>query len=63
MSALRSLLRRIAAAAHLAVGMPDYARYVAHVREAHPGTEPMDYATFFRERQAARYGRSATRCC
>jgi len=61
--ALRSLLGRLAIAARLAVGVPDYARYVAHMRTVHPGRAPLDYAAFFRERQAARYGRSATRCC
>ncbi|HET9482471.1 MAG TPA: YbdD/YjiX family protein [Xanthomonadales bacterium] len=63
MNALRALLDRIATTARLAVGVPDYRRYVAHVRAAHPERTPMDYATFFRERQAARYGRSASRCC
>ena len=63
MSAWGAILARLAATARLAIGVPDYRRYVAHVRAAHPDREPMDYATFFRERQAARYGRSATRCC
>ena len=63
MNALRALFERVAAAARLAVGVPDYRRYVAHVRAEHPERTPMDYATFFRERQAARYGRSASRCC
>ena len=63
MNAVRAMLRRVVSAAHVVLGMPDYRRYVAHVRRMHPGTEPMDYATFFRERQAARYGASATRCC
>ncbi|HVF34161.1 MAG TPA: YbdD/YjiX family protein [Candidatus Saccharimonadia bacterium] len=57
------MLARIAVAARLAVGVPDYRRYVEHVRASHPGRQPMDYPTYFRERQAARYGRSATRCC
>lgn len=60
---LRQLLGRVAIAARIAVGVPDYARYVAHMRTAHPDRVPPEYAAFFRERQAARYGRSATRCC
>ncbi|RYD74825.1 MAG: putative selenoprotein, partial [Verrucomicrobiaceae bacterium] len=33
-------------------------------RKAHPETPPMDYATFFRNRQDARYGsRGGGRCC
>ena len=63
MSALRRTVSRLAAMARLALGVPDYRRYVAHVRAAHPGTEPMDFPAYFRERQAARYGRSSTRCC
>ena len=63
MNALRRWLSKLAQSARLSVGVPDYARYVAHLREAHPERTPMDYATFFRERQAARYGKSATRCC
>ncbi len=63
MSWLRRFFLRFAESARLAIGVPDYERYVAHLRDAHPERTPMDYATFFRERQAARYGKSATRCC
>jgi uncharacterized short protein YbdD (DUF466 family) len=32
--------------------------------EKHPDQEPMDYKTFFRERQEARYsGKNGGRCC
>jgi uncharacterized short protein YbdD (DUF466 family) len=63
MNALKRLLAKLARSARLSVGVPDYDAYVAHLRAAHPDRTPMDYATFFRERQAARYGKSATRCC
>jgi uncharacterized short protein YbdD (DUF466 family) len=49
--------------ARLAVGIPDYDAYVAHVRARHPGTRPMGRTEFFRERLQARYGRGRSRCC
>jgi uncharacterized short protein YbdD (DUF466 family) len=52
-----------ARAARLAIGIPDYDAYVAHMRERHPGGQPMDRGAFFRERMQARYGKGRTRCC
>lgn len=49
--------------ARLAIGIPDYDRYVAHVRRHHPGREPMGRNAFFHERMQARYGRGRSRCC
>jgi uncharacterized short protein YbdD (DUF466 family) len=64
---LRSLLRDIwsnaARTARLAIGIPDYAAYVAHIREQHPQAQPMDRDAFFRERMCARYGKGRSRCC
>lgn len=55
--------RYAARVARAAVGLPDYATYVAHVRARHPGAVPMDREAFFRERVEARYGRGRSRCC
>jgi uncharacterized short protein YbdD (DUF466 family) len=52
-----------ARAARLAIGIPDYEAYVAHMRERHPGGQPMDRGSFFLERMQARYGRGRSRCC
>jgi uncharacterized short protein YbdD (DUF466 family) len=60
---LREAWANAVQAARLAIGIPDYAAYVAHVRERHPHREPMDRDTFFRERMAARYGKGRSRCC
>ena len=60
---LRRVWERAAQTARLAVGMPDYDAYVAHVRQRHPDAAPMTREEFFRERQAARYGRGSSRCC
>ena len=50
-------------AARLAIGLPDYDAYVAHVRTHHPGAEPMTREAFAIERMQARYGRGRSRCC
>ncbi|MFZ5658094.1 MAG: YbdD/YjiX family protein [Pseudomonadota bacterium] len=49
--------------ARLAVGVPDYVDYVAHMRRAHPDRAPMSREDFARERMEARYGRGRSRCC
>ena len=59
----RSLAARIAHALRRIIGVPDYERYVAHVREHHPGTEPMSRDEFLRERLASRYSKPGARCC
>lgn len=65
--AARALLREIwsnaAQMARLAIGVPDYEAYLVHMRDNHPQDEPMDRATFFRERMDARYGKGRSRCC
>jgi uncharacterized short protein YbdD (DUF466 family) len=55
--------RAAARAARLAIGIPDYEAYVAHMRERHPGGQPMDRGAFVLERMRARYGRGRARCC
>ncbi len=60
----RRIWRRLVQTARLCCGIPDYDNYVRHMLEKHPDQEPMDYKTFFRERQEARYGgRNGGRCC
>ena len=55
--------RAAARAARLAIGIPDYEVYVAHMREHHRGTPPMDRGAFVLERMQARYGKGRARCC
>jgi uncharacterized short protein YbdD (DUF466 family) len=45
------------------IGAPDYDRYVAHLRDHHPGATPMTYDEFARQQMADRYSRPGTRCC
>lgn len=58
-----SIGARIAAVIQRIIGVPDYERYVRHVRERHPGTEPMSRDEFHRERLASRYSKPGARCC
>ena len=63
---MRALIARLRAAARVVrtiVGVPDYDRYVAHVRRCHPGREPLAREAFLRERLEARYSRPGSRCC
>jgi uncharacterized short protein YbdD (DUF466 family) len=62
---LRQFARRLAQAARLMVGVPDYEAYVRHRESAHPGGPVMTYEAFFRERQDSRYaiGKGKFRGC
>lgn len=51
------------ATARLALGIPDYDRYVLHVRTMHPDAQPMSRDAFHRERMEARYAPGRSRCC
>ena len=58
-----SLWSRVVETRRLMVGVPDYARYVAHRRARHPGEPVLTRAAFVAERQRARYGADRPRCC
>jgi len=60
---VRSSLSRWAAVLRAVAGVPDYARYLAHMRDAHPGDRLMSEAEFNRSRLAARYDSVGSRCC
>lgn len=60
---LRALWRLLAQTGRLAVGVPDYESYLAHMRRSHPDLQAMSREQFFAERLRARYGRGASRCC
>jgi len=64
-AAYRKLWKRLVETARLCCGVPDYERYIQHMQEYHPEREAMDYQTFFRERQNARFGGKGGgfRCC
>lgn len=56
-------LRRAAAVIRRMIGVPDYDRYLAHMREHYPECTPLDPRTFERERLTARYKATGSRCC
>jgi uncharacterized short protein YbdD (DUF466 family) len=45
------------------IGVPDYERYLAHVRECHPGSQPMTRQQFEETRLHDKYSRPGQRCC
>jgi uncharacterized short protein YbdD (DUF466 family) len=57
-----AFLERIGAVIRTIIGVPDYQRYVAHVRAAHPGQEPMSEKDFFRAQLEGR-AKPGARCC
>ena len=60
---LAKVWRKAVQTARLAVGVPDYDNYLAHMRAHHPHARAMSYAEFFNERQQKRYGNGRTGCC
>lgn len=60
---IRSRLDRAANVLRRVIGVPDYERYVAHVRTHHPGAQPMSREEFTRQRLADRYSKPGARCC
>ncbi|HTS90344.1 MAG TPA: YbdD/YjiX family protein [Gemmatimonadales bacterium] len=59
----RRSLGRCLTAFRQVVGMPDYDRYVRHLRLAHPGRPIPSEREFFELYLKARYGEGPTRCC
>jgi uncharacterized short protein YbdD (DUF466 family) len=58
------IAKRVRETAHLMVGVPDYDSYLAHMAANHLGVQPMNRESFWREREAARFGEGRTlRCC
>ncbi|MDF2446811.1 MAG: putative small protein [Moraxellaceae bacterium] len=51
-----ALWQRLREGGALMVGVPDYARYVAHMQETHPELAPLSREAFVRARMEARYG-------
>jgi uncharacterized short protein YbdD (DUF466 family) len=57
-----ALLDRIGSVIRTILGVPNYQRYVAHVRAAHPGEEPLSEKEFFK-RQLEGRAKPGARCC
>jgi uncharacterized short protein YbdD (DUF466 family) len=57
------IVERALAALRTILGVPDYARYLAHQRAKHPDATPLSRQEFARERERARYEGTGSRCC
>jgi uncharacterized short protein YbdD (DUF466 family) len=55
--------RRAADVVRRVIGVPDYERYLAHMRQHHPECVPLTRDGFIAERLRARYDRPGSRCC
>jgi uncharacterized short protein YbdD (DUF466 family) len=60
---LAGRLRAAARVTRTVLGVPDYERYLAHVRATHPHATPLTRNEFARERLNERYSRPGARCC
>lgn len=53
----------IARVARAILGVPDYERYLASVRECGCSCAPLTPEEFYKERMDAKYSRLGNRCC
>ena len=60
---LAAAFARVRAVLHAVLGVPDYERYVRHLRAHHPECAVPTRREFERERLVARYERPGSRCC
>ena len=60
---LRSAWRKLREGGALMVGVPDYDRYLQHMRDKHPELPPLSREAFVRGRMLARYGGKGTGKC
>ncbi len=58
-----SAISDIARSLRAMLGAPDYERYLAHVKSAHPEMQPMSREEFTCERLESRYNKPGSRCC
>ncbi|MFN2637017.1 MAG: YbdD/YjiX family protein [Gemmatimonadaceae bacterium] len=63
MSFMISLFKAFAATLRSIAGVPDYERYLEHMRSAHPGDRAMSRTEFDHSRMNDRYNRAGSRCC
>jgi uncharacterized short protein YbdD (DUF466 family) len=58
-----SLFSRVASIVRAVLGVPDYERYLTHMRTAHPGDRVMSETEYRVTRMNDRYNRAGSRCC
>jgi len=60
---INSIFSRTASFVRAVLGFPDYERYLAHMRAAHPGDRVMTKTEFRHKRMNDRYNRAGSKCC
>jgi uncharacterized short protein YbdD (DUF466 family) len=63
MTQLKSAIHRWLAVLRTVIGVPDYERYLRHMRARHPECAVLSKAEFATARLEARYSRPGSRCC
>ena len=58
-----ALLSALTRTVRAIIGVPDYERYLRHMRARHPDTDPLSRAAFQQTRLEARYTKPGSRCC
>jgi uncharacterized short protein YbdD (DUF466 family) len=58
-----SVMSSIARGLRAVLGVPDYSKYVEHMRDSHPGCAAMTRDEFYRDRFNARYSKPGAKCC
>lgn len=63
MNGAAAFWQKLREAGALMVGVPDYERYLAHMRASHPEHPPLSREAFLRNRMLARYsGKGSGKC-
>jgi len=60
---IATIFSRTASFVRAVLGVPDYQRYLTHMRSAHPGDRIMSETEFRHTRMNDRYNRPGSRCC
>lgn len=63
MEPLETHLHRWLGVLRTVIGVPDYERYLRHMRARHPECAVLSQAEFAKLRLEARYSRPGSRCC
>ena len=58
-----SFISQSASFVRAVLGVPNYERYLAHMRSAHPGDRVMSETEFDHMSMSDRYNRPGSRCC
>ncbi|HTD82653.1 MAG TPA: YbdD/YjiX family protein [Gemmatimonadaceae bacterium] len=60
---ITSVFSRTASVVRAVLGVPDYDRYLSHMRTTHPGDRVMSETEFRHMRMNDRYNRAGSKCC